>query len=344
MKTKFFAIFALTLLSFCIFNSIEAIGRGGGRGGGGARGGAGSRGAGARSAGIQGRGAQGAYRAQQFSSPSMSRSDFGSRQTFQTGAFSNPAATRSQLQQHLQTNQGLNRTALNQNLGGSLPQLNQANARTAAQVTQQFRQQNPNAGNLLNNRLNANRLIDNAYLWRNAGWASTAAWMGLGTYDNAYPAYYYDASGIPSTLTPQQAVTYAPQNVIVMPQQAASTNQPPTSSTSAVTPNGEWLPLGVFAVGSTAEEAPYSNMVMQLSLSKEGYLSGTYYNAATDKSYSMEGMVDKKSQEAIWKTSDNPDSPVAWTGLYNLTQDVADIQVRFPNGVDQTKVLVRLKN
>lgn len=284
------------------------------------------RGGGARGNVGAGR-AQGARSFANAPSPSMSRADGGSRQSMQTAMQNRPNA------------QIANRPA-NQNLGNVLSQRNQSNGRTAAQVTSQFRQQYPNANNMLNNRLNSNYYGNNANLWRNEGWAATAGWMGLG-YDNGYPAYYYDANGIPDTLTPQQAITYSP-NVTVVQQPPVQTEQPVITATTPA--EGEWLPLGVFAVGSNADEASYSNKVMQLSLNKQGYISGTYYNAATDKSYPVEGKVDKTSQEAIWKTSDNPESPVARTGLYNLTQDVADIQVRFPDGIDQNKVLVRLKN
>lgn len=336
MGKKLFNILTFLGISFFLVNHVEAIG---GRGGG------------ARGQGTRGR-AQGT-RAQQFAdvpSPTMSRADVRPRQSGQTdiqqrmSVQSNPAVTRSQLQQYVQApNAG--RTAV-----GNLPQLNQANARSAAQTLGQFNQQHPNANNWFNGSffsqhdLNPNYYASNANLWRNAGWASTAAWVGLGAYAGGYPAYYYDADGSSTNLTPEEAVIYSPQeNVVVMPPQTAQTatsNQ--VSSTSLAV--GDWLPLGVFAVGSGIEEAPYSNMIMQISLNKAGYISGTYYNAATDQAYPMEGMVDKKTQEAIWKMSDSPESPVAWTGLYNLTQDVVNIQVNFPNGTAQAKVLVRLKN
>lgn len=308
----------LALISLFIIDDVEAIG---GRGGGGARAG-GARGV---SAGARGQG----VRPQQYASipsPSMSRADIGSRQSLYSAGQQMPRQTA-------------------QNLRSNLPQLNQMNGRTAAQVTQQFRQQHPNANNLLNNRFNSLYYGTDANLWRNAGWAATAGWIGLNSDPYGYPAYYYDTNGMPAYLPPQETVIYAPQNVTV-PQsaQAPVMNQPASTNEAQSLAAGEWLPLGVYALSSSVGDASDSNMVLQLSVNKKGFLSGTYYNAATDKSYPMEGQVNKDSQEAIWKLSDNPQSPVAWTGLYNLTQDVADVQIHFPDGTDQAKVLVRLKN
>lgn len=362
MGKKLFNIITLVVLFFCVVNPIEAIGGrgGGGRGGGGARAGA------ARAGGAGATRASPATRSRQVAnipSPSMSRADVRTRQSTsmqqrprQTSWGSNPEALRGQLQQHVQTPGS--RTAVNQNLRNSLPQLNRTNAQTASRTLNQFNRQHPNANNLFNSNFYSRQGLtpnfgSNANLWRNAGWANTAAWMGLGAYAGGYPAYYYDESGLSTSLTPQETETYTPQtpqqNIIIMPsqtEQAVTTNQPTSSQTNTADSiaTGDWLPLGVFAVGSSAEEAPYSNMVMQLALSKSGYLAGTYYNAATDQAYTMEGMVDKNSQEAIWKMSDNPETPVAWTGIYNLTQDVVPIQVRFPDETSQTKVLVRLQN
>ena len=315
--------------------------------------------------------AQGSGQAQRYDSPSfsMSRAD-GNRSpqaysrpsesqlnsflggSGNKGAFtqSNPAATRQNLQQYMQPS-----ARSQQNLKSSLSQLTQANSHAANQTNQQFQQQHPNAngwfGSNFNNQhgLNANNLSGN--WWKAANWTNAANWAGFG----GYPAYYYDDGGAYTELPPQDANTYSPppqQNVYITNQAA------PSSISSTPIPQetqgqdqgqdqgqqqGDWLPLGVFTFGANADQAAYSNMVVQLALSKAGYLSGTYYNASTDKAYPMEGAVDRATQKAVWKLSNNADSPVAATGLYNLTQDVVPIQVHFPDGSEQNKVLVRLQ-
>lgn len=103
----------------------------------------------------------------------------------------------------------------------------------------------------------------------------------------------------------------------------------------------EWLPLGVFAI--TKESINASSFFLQLAVSKEGIISGTYYNDSTGATHPVDGMVDEKSQRAVWKFADdtNPDL-VMETGIYNLTQDQADVLVHFGPDQTQTWVLVRL--
>lgn len=109
-------------------------------------------------------------------------------------------------------------------------------------------------------------------------------------------------------------------------------------------PQEEWMPLGVFAAGETYTEAAYSSMFVQLALNKSGQIAGTYYNTATNEVHDLDGEVNEYTQEAVWKVSDNPNSPTMITGLYNLTQDVAIVQVLFTNGRNQNWTLVRIHN
>lgn len=108
-------------------------------------------------------------------------------------------------------------------------------------------------------------------------------------------------------------------------------------------PQGDWLPMGVFVAAQDQTQAAVSTMFVQLALNKEGFLAGTYYNAATDKTHTLEGMVDKQTQQAIWKLSENASSPVMSTQLYNLTQDVVPVRVYFPERkTSQSWLLIRL--
>jgi hypothetical protein len=104
----------------------------------------------------------------------------------------------------------------------------------------------------------------------------------------------------------------------------------------------EWLPLGVFAL--TAEGVNASNMYLQLAVSKDGIISGTFYNETTGAVHPVEGMVDQKTQRACWKAADgsNPDL-VMEAGIYNLTEDQTDVLVHFGPDQTQTWVMVRLE-
>ncbi len=149
--------------------------------------------------------------------------------------------------------------------------------------------------------------------YRCANWKNITSWTSYG-WD--YPLYY-DDEGYPEEYENEDA------------------NEP-------AKPNGEWLPLGVFAVAKTAEQTAYSPMFVQLALGKGGTVGGSYYNAAQDKVYTLQGYISRDTQLVSWTNADNPNSPTMTCGLYNLTQDTASVQVNFPNGVHQTWKMVRV--
>lgn len=103
----------------------------------------------------------------------------------------------------------------------------------------------------------------------------------------------------------------------------------------------EWMPLGVFAI--TAEGVNASSMYLQLAVSKEGVIAGTFYNESTGATHAIEGMVDEKTQRAAWKAVDGTNANIVMeTGLYNLTQDQAELLVHYGPEQTQTALLVRL--
>ena len=104
----------------------------------------------------------------------------------------------------------------------------------------------------------------------------------------------------------------------------------------------EWLPLGVFAL--SRGDSGVSNTVLQLAVSKEGVISGTYYNSDTDIARPVKGRVDKKTQRAAWTFSDGKNTDIVMeTGINNLTQDQAVALVHFGKDTTQQWLMVRLK-
>lgn len=103
-----------------------------------------------------------------------------------------------------------------------------------------------------------------------------------------------------------------------------------------------WLSLGVFAAGEDAATASFSNMIFQLAVDREGVVSGTYYNASTDKIYPLEGGVNQQTQRIYWRQLSDEPSTLMVSGMYNLTQDVVPVQAYFVDGTKQTWVLVRI--
>ena len=99
------------------------------------------------------------------------------------------------------------------------------------------------------------------------------------------------------------------------------------------------------SVGTGMVGAPACGDVMrlQIKVSQEGVIAGTFYNESTGTTHPVEGMVDEETQRAVWKAADgtNPDL-VMETGIYNLTQDQAEVLVHFGPEQTQTVLLVRL--
>lgn len=166
-------------------------------------------------------------------------------------------------------------------------------------------------------------------LWRPAAWATLANW---GDWGWSTPYYYDDSGYYPVT----------PAEYVEPVQYSSSTTQ--TAVAPAPAPiEGDWLPLGVFALANNAQSAAYSKRFIQLAINRSGELAGVLYNPSTDDAKDLVGMVDKDSQRAYWSISNKLDSPIASTGIYNLTEDQTPINVHFSDGSDQTWALVRLQ-
>ncbi len=104
----------------------------------------------------------------------------------------------------------------------------------------------------------------------------------------------------------------------------------------------EWLPLGVFAL--SRGDTGVSNTVLQLAVSKEGVISGTYFNSGTDIACPVKGSVDKKTQRAAWTFADGKDTNIVMeAGINNLTQDQTEVLVHFGKDMTQQWLMVRLQ-
>lgn len=175
--------------------------------------------------------------------------------------------------------------------------------------------------------------------WAGATAAGIGPWLGW----SSQPYYYgdYDDYGTSSSYWgPGDTYIY---NAYPQPQQVYV--YPPQDDLGIATDEdtGEWMPLGVFAVAKDSQSLAAPNMFVQLALSKSGVIAGTYYNATTDQTYELAGMVDPISQRAAWKIADDDYSPMVETGIYNLTQDEAPIRIFFTNGTVQNMLLVRVQ-
>jgi hypothetical protein len=66
------------------------------------------------------------------------------------------------------------------------------------------------------------------------------------------------------------------------------------------------------------------------------------FDRAADKTYPIQGRVDKETQRVAFTIGDNPDL-VMETGMYNLTQDQTPVLVHKGTDITQTNLLIRLE-
>lgn len=166
--------------------------------------------------------------------------------------------------------------------------------------------------------------------WFSFGWPRPYYWdYGPGGYIYCYnDAVYVNGRWFaPAPLYYEQTANLAQSAPALAPEQEAET---------------DWLPLGVFAMVPAGEED--SNLLMQLAVTKDGVIGGTFYNEATDETFPIEGMVDKETQRAAWSYVDAEDKRVlVETGIYNLTKDQCTALVHFSPEQIEVWQLVRLE-
>jgi hypothetical protein len=105
----------------------------------------------------------------------------------------------------------------------------------------------------------------------------------------------------------------------------------------------DWMPLGVFAITSDGQSTGVDpSMFLQLAVSKQGVISGTFQNTATNNIQTIEGMIDKQTQRAAW-TAAGKVRPLMETGVANLTQDTTPALIHFADGTTQQWLLVRME-
>ena len=177
---------------------------------------------------------------------------------------------------------------------------------------------------------------NNFNYWGWAAWPAITGWVTSGWSQPIYYNYgdnvYYDDGQVYYGDQPvASASDYAQQAA------AIALSQPTTDPAPA-----DWMPLGVFAVTNDGEPTGADpTMYLQLAVSKQGELSGTFQNTATDTAQEIEGMVDKETQRAAWVPKGKK-SPIMETGISNLTQDTTPALVHFADGTTQQWLMVRL--
>ncbi|MEM1062486.1 MAG: hypothetical protein AAF532_05685 [Planctomycetota bacterium] len=164
--------------------------------------------------------------------------------------------------------------------------------------------------------------------WASTGYWATPAYCSYGTGGDVY----YEGDTVYVSGSPVSAGEYYEQAAGIA---AAAPEEPPAEDV-------EWLPLGVFAIA--VEESGTSHRYLQLAISKEGVIAGTFYNELTDSTRPIEGTVDQQTQRAAFTFADGENTDIVMeTTLGNLSKDESTALVHFGDVTTQTWLLVRLE-
>lgn len=191
-------------------------------------------------------------------------------------------------------------------------------------------------GNWWNNGLIDYPYVPNFGFWAWAGWGGLSNWVGSSWSEPVYynygeNVYYEDGSVYYGDQVACTEEEYAQQA------EAIATNIPETPPAAE-----DWMPLGVFAVTSDGQSTGATpTMFLQLAVSKQGVINGTFQNTTTGSVQAIEGMVDKQTQRAAW-TAAGKARPLMESGIGNLTEDSTPVLVHFADGTTQQWLLVRL--
>jgi hypothetical protein len=105
----------------------------------------------------------------------------------------------------------------------------------------------------------------------------------------------------------------------------------------------EWMPLGVFA--ATPDGIADPTVIVQIAVTKDGVLGGTAFDQKSGAAFNIQGMVDKRTQRAVWSFRDDRDQRIIMeTGIYNLTQSEATGMVHYGPTDMRVVQLVRLQD
>lgn len=164
-----------------------------------------------------------------------------------------------------------------------------------------------------------------ADVWVAATWTAMAAWVGVA----AQPVAYYHSD-----------VVYVEGGEQVVAEETAAQAEQAAASAPYTDDAGEWLPIGVFAL--LREGQTDANAVVQLAVSQQGSIKGSYYDLLTDSGHTLHGSIDKRTQLVAFSIGAN--QAAVWeTSLNSLTAQQAPVTVYFANGRSQKWALVRME-
>ena len=205
-----------------------------------------------------------------------------------------------------------------------------------------------NIRDALENEFDSNHLFDD--FWKNNPHAyyhfnqnpAFWTWATVGAVGNFFGAGYSDSGG-GGEYYYDEGTVYSGEEQIPAEEYAAQAEEIVDSAPEVENPDEmEWLPLGVFALADNKNSDAVPNMFLQLAVSKEGIVAGTYTNKTTDETKSVEGMVDMKSGRAAW-TIAGKSAPIMETQLDSLTENETNALIHFADGTTQEWLMLHME-
>jgi hypothetical protein len=176
-------------------------------------------------------------------------------------------------------------------------------------------------------------------LWAPATFGAAAAWLGMSAANPATYSYpqvtsvYTGDNGSPNGQANQTAGN-SPQ----APSYLAQANQLAQGGAANTPKEAAFLPLGVFSLAPEKEKD--ATAMVQLAMSKEGVLRGTYYDLEDDEELPIQGAVDKKTQRVAFTLGDDSQD-VFETALSHLTDESGPLAVHSKDGKTSRWTLAR---
>lgn len=180
--------------------------------------------------------------------------------------------------------------------------------------------------------------FDNNFQWYSvATWPRVAVWLPWQWSRPIY--YYYEADGDVYYSTTEDYSYLTPvdsKEIFIAEAVRIANGRYPISDQQS-----DWMPLGMFTVASDDDSTDMPKIYISLAISKDGAVTGAYFDAASNSTFEIQGGIDPESQRIAWKFV-GYDWPIMESGLYNLTKEESTLLIHTSSRTTETLLLIRL--
>ena len=181
--------------------------------------------------------------------------------------------------------------------------------------------------------------------WGIANWGTTAAWLGLGAASTPLWGGYgatnttvYDTDNEDLNQPANEFAGGQNLSPADLATQSAAAQQLAAQGNPEPGQQDQFMPLGVFSLAP--ENQTEATALLQLAVSKQGIVRGTYYDLLSDTDRPIRGSVDKQTQLVAWNVGAGGQATFQ-TALPVLTEPSGPVSVHYQNGQTRQWVLAR---